>query len=237
MIAKLRYFVTMFLTVVAFFPVIVIWLPLVAIFKWQFRFTAPVGFVFSIFFKLFGVKVKVTGKENLDPNRGFVIMSNHQSFLDIPLIIGWVRPASFLAKKELFDIPIFGSVIKWGRCISVNRGHPRKNKNIPHILRENLGLGSSYCVFPEGTRSEHGKYLQFKTGMFKYLLEAPVPVLPVTIRNSYIMMPKKGSKLFSGEIEIVIHPIVEPETYAETTASDFRDKVADTIKSAEWKES
>ncbi len=234
--ARLRYLFVMTATIISFFFVIVTWLPAVFFYRRLIRiYTAPVGWVYRVFFALIGVKVKVTGAEHIDPERGFVVISNHQSYLDIPLIIGWVRPTVFLAKKELFDIPLFGKAILWGRCLPVHRGHPRKNKELPLKMQKNIQLGSNYSVFPEGTRSIDGKILPFKTGIFKYLLDKPVPVLPVTLRNSFKIMPKKGMRIFGGTLEIVVHPVIEPETYAEKNADEFKDQVFETIRSAEWK--
>ena len=231
---KLRNFLFMFWNVFFFFSLIFTWVPVALIVKpLRSVFTGPVGWLYKWFIlPSVGVKVKVTGRENVPKGTGFAVLSNHQSYVDIGLIIGWVRPTVFLAKMELFKVPLFGQAIKMGRCIPIHRGHPRRNKHVGSLMHKNIALGSSYCIFPEGTRSTKGEVLPFKSGVFKYFIDDPVPILPVTIRNADEIMPRKKGILNSGTIEIVIHPLVKPEEYDGKSVEEFRESVRDTIVSA-----
>ncbi len=228
-----RNFVFMLLNVFYFFVALFFWVPFaVALKPLRDVFTGPVGWCYRyLIFPLIGVKVKVIGEENVPKDKAFVVLSNHQSYLDIGLIIGWVRPTVFFAKIELFKVPLFGQAIKIGRCIPIHRGHPRRNKHVAAEMNKNINLGSCYCIFPEGTRSTKKEVLKFKSGIFKYIQDEPVPVLPVTLRNAGEIMPKKKGMLKSGTIEIVIHPLLQENDYAGCPVDEFRENVRSTIKS------
>ncbi|HSQ42255.1 MAG TPA: lysophospholipid acyltransferase family protein [Fibrobacteraceae bacterium] len=182
--------------------------------------------------RLFGITPIVTGLENLPSNSAFVLLSNHQSFLDIGILMHEIAPLAFLAKKELFRIPLFGNSLKAMGCIPVHRGNHRANILLPKTLSQRIQAGYNYCVFPEGTRSPDGNLLPFKGGIFKIIHSSPVPVLPVTILGSGKTMPKKGLALFPQHPRVIVHPVISPEQIAEWTPEEFRNNVRSVIESA-----
>lgn len=164
-----------------------------------------------LFLKLAGIRITVIGREKLDKNECYVFFANHSSLLDIPVLFASVNnPLAFIAKKELFWIPIMGWGM-WGMGhVSMDRGSARKalgsfKKATLRLKRERLSL----VLFPEGTRSVDGRLGEFKQGSFSLALEAGVRVVPVAIRNSGLCLPKKKLLVRQGEIIIDIgEPLV-----------------------------
>ncbi len=163
----------------------------------------------QFFMWLMGVKVKVSGKEHVQ-NIAYLILPNHQSFLDIPLIIRNVRPVSFLAKVEIKKWPLFGPVMERAHCIFVNRSSRESRSMVAPAMGKKMKEGVSFCVFPEGTRTRTGKLNPFKEGIFNIALENGIPILPVTIKGAFECFPKRPIQLNPGEIKISIHPPIIP---------------------------
>jgi 1-acyl-sn-glycerol-3-phosphate acyltransferase len=152
--------------------------------------------------------VKMRGAEHL-PDGPFILMSNHQSNFDILALIATIpHRVYWIAKKELFDIPLFGSSMRRGGYIPLDRSDGRKAlksmENAAAIIRK----GSSVVMFPEGTRSRDGQLLPFKRGGFMLAVRAGVPVIPVTINGSGKVNPGGRVKLYSGGITLTLHPRV-----------------------------
>ncbi len=157
-----------------------------------------------------GVGVTVRGTEHL-PLGPVIFMSNHQSNFDIlALLAAMPRRIYWIAKKELFDIPVFGPSMRRGGYIPLDRSDGRKAlKNMDNaagIIRE----GKSVVMFPEGTRSRDLNLLPFKRGGFLLALKAGVPVVPVTINGSGRINPAGRIRLYRGDITITLHPPLAP---------------------------
>jgi 1-acyl-sn-glycerol-3-phosphate acyltransferase len=154
---------------------------------------------------LAGVRVTVEGAELLPPGP-VIFMSNHQSSFDIlSLLAAMPRRFYWIAKKELFDIPVFGTSMRRGGYIPLDRSHGRQALksmgNAAGIIKE----GKSVVIFPEGTRSNDGHLLPFKRGGFILARMAGVPVVPVTINGSGRINPAGRIRLSSGDIVIKLH--------------------------------
>ena len=133
-----------------------------------------------VVFKLFGIKVKVDGAENIPKDTGFVIVANHMSFLDIPVFWPTIGNAAFVAKAALWKAPIFGWVLNSIGCIPVHK-NPRKNAGMGKLIRDRIDHNYNIVIFPEGHRSADGKLLPFQNGIFKMAKENGLPLLPVTL--------------------------------------------------------
>jgi 1-acyl-sn-glycerol-3-phosphate acyltransferase len=166
--------------------------------------------------------VEMRGAEHL-PDGPFILMSNHQSNFDILALIATIpRRIYWIAKKELFDIPIFGSSMRRGGYIPLDRSDGRKAlksmENAATIIRQ----GSSVVMFPEGTRSRDGHLQPFKRGGFMLAVRAGVPVIPVTINGSGRVNPGGRIKLYSGRISLILHPrVVVPEGMKKSEAESW----------------
>jgi 1-acyl-sn-glycerol-3-phosphate acyltransferase len=153
-----------------------------------------------------GVKIKVRGAEKLDKNKRYVFIANHQSALDIPVVYAMVKHGiSFIAKKELFFIPIFG----WGMAavghVWIDRTNARKARNsiiraVKHLRKSRVSL----VLFPEGTRSLDGKISEFKTGSFTLAMQAGVQAVPVVLHDTRLCLPKSVLIVRPGVIHVDI---------------------------------
>ena len=225
---RIRFILLFVLLVPAFIVVTPIWVLLMVLINRKRVICYPTGVFFKVYFFLIGVKVVLPNGYSAENLRGKMIMANHQSFLDIPLIIGWVLPVSFLAKAELFKIPAFGWAIKQSGCLPVYRGRTMENKGLRAKLNTMIEKGYSYCVFPEGTRTVDGVLKQFRIGMFKIVTEENLTVLPVTLNHSGLVMNKSGWGVRRGTIEVVIHP--EMNANEGEKPSEFSDRVRNQIE-------
>lgn len=159
---------------------------------------------------LAGVRVTVEGTGQL-PAGPVIFMSNHQSNFDILSMLATMpRQIHWIAKKELFEIPVFGPSMRRGGYIPLDRGDGRKAlKSMDHAAAM-IHDGRSVVMFPEGTRSPDGRLLPFKRGGFILARKAEVPVVPVTINGSGRINPANRIRLYPGSIRIVLHPPVVP---------------------------
>ncbi len=154
------------------------------------------------------VNVTVSGSELL-PDGPVIFMSNHQSNFDIlSLLAAMPRRFYWIAKKELFEIPLFGHTMRRGGYIPLDRSDGRKALQSLDEAAATIRQGKSVVLFPEGTRTTDGKLLPFKRGGFILARKAGVPVIPVTINGSGRINPANQVRLYSGDISITIHPPV-----------------------------
>ena len=168
------------------------------------------------------VKVTVRGSEHI-PDGPVIFMSNHQSNFDIlSLLAAMPRRFYWIAKKELFDIPVFGPSMRRGGYIPLDRGDGRKALQSLDEAAATIHKGKSVVLFPEGTRSTDGNLLPFKRGGFILARKADVPVIPVTINGSGAINPANQIRLYSGSITIILHPpVVAPSDLRKSEADSW----------------
>ena len=172
------------------------------IYSWHARLWARLALALNL------VKVTVNGTEHL-PDGPVVFMSNHQSNFDIlSLLAAMPRRFHWIAKKELFEIPVFGPSMRRGGYIPLDRGDGRKALQSIDEAAATIHQGKSVVLFPEGTRTQDGNLLPFKRGGFILARKADVPVIPVTINGSGRINPANKIRLYSGDITITLHPPV-----------------------------
>lgn len=165
------------------------------------------------FLRIPPVQFEVEGIEFVNPDERYIVASNHLSTFDIPLLL-WVLPIEgrFLAKQELFKIPLVGTAMSRVGMIKINREAGGSSRV---AINEGVELaaerGYSLIVFPEGTRGTDGELLPFKKGAFRIAIDTQLPLLPVIIEgNERISRP--GSKVFHpGRARIRILPPVPTE--------------------------
>ncbi|MFZ2448783.1 MAG: lysophospholipid acyltransferase family protein [Syntrophobacteraceae bacterium] len=157
-----------------------------------------------------GVKVRMSGAENLDPQGAYILTSNHQGWFDIFAALGYFPiPFSWLAKEELFKIPILGRAMRCSGYIPIDRSDHRKAVTSMNRAAEKIRQGTSVFIFPEGTRSPDGVMRDFKKGGFVLAAKSQQPIVPISISGSYRIMPKKSWTVQPGEIKIAIgEPVV-----------------------------
>jgi len=169
---------------------------------------------------LAGVKVTVTGAENL-PDGPVIFMSNHQSNFDILVLLAAMpRQIYLIAKKELFEIPIFGASMRRGGYIPLDRSDGRKALKSMDNAAAIIRSGKSVVMFPEGTRSQDFQLLPFKRGGFMLAQRAGVPVVPITINGSGKINPAGRARLYAGNITMTLHPPVLPSPEASRSEAE-----------------
>lgn len=135
--------------------------------------------------------VKVNGRENLDPDRSYVFVSNHQGAFDIFLIYGFLnRNFKWMMKWQLRNIPFVGKACEAARHIFVDKRGPKKIRETCDKAREVLRGGMSLVVFPEGSRTFTGHMGRFSRGAFMLADELQLPVCPLTINGSFNVMSR-----------------------------------------------
>jgi len=164
---------------------------------------------------LASAKTKVTGLENIDRTKTYIIIANHASFLDIPVLFR-VMPLNirFIAKKELKKVPFLGWFMSATDMIFINRSN---NKEANQSLKEAAQLirnGKTVLIFPEGTVSENGEIGRFKKGGFHIALEAGVELLPVSLKNTAKIWPIDSNTNFTkGTVAINVGKPISLENY------------------------
>ena len=167
-----------------------------------------------------GLKIEVSGLEYVDPAKSYVFMANHLSFLDGPLLF-YVIPqrVRVILKKSIFRIPIVGPGMRFVGFVPVDRKRASGGKrSIDEAARMMKERGYSFLIFPEGTRSRTGRLQPFKRGGFFLALAAQAPIVPITIKGTFELMPKGRIFPRRGPIRVIFHPPVET---AGRTAEDI----------------
>ncbi len=196
----------------------------------------------KVWLKACGAKVKVTGRENLNPNENYIFLSNHRSYLDTATLFAHTgRRIGLVAKKELLKVPVFGQGMGFVNIIAIDRSNPESALQsigrAEAVLKDNYSFG----VFAEGTRALPGELLPFKKGAFHLALQTAAPIVPVAIKNTDSMMGKKTGAAYAGTIEMVLLPPIETKNLTENDLpgllKSVRGKIAKelSIKSEKWK--
>ncbi|MDA8164249.1 MAG: lysophospholipid acyltransferase family protein [Desulfobacteraceae bacterium] len=151
-----------------------------------------------------GVTVRVEGAEKLNPRGTYIFAANHQSQLDILALQGWLGfDFRWLAKKELFQVPVWGAAMRRSGSIPVNRGQGRAALRSLDEAAQRIADGTSVAIFPEGTRTPDGRLQPFKGGAMVLAIKSGVPVVPVGIAGTFQVLPK-GSLLVRRTGEAII---------------------------------
>jgi 1-acyl-sn-glycerol-3-phosphate acyltransferase len=165
-------------------------------------------------------RLHISGRERVDPDGVYVVVSNHQSFTDIPLVAHVRLNSKWFGKAEMFPIPVVGWMLRLAGDVPVHRGDRRKGAQALMQGARILEQGCSLVFFPEGTRSRDGSILRFNEGPFQLALRQQVPVLPVVLDGSGDSLPR-GTWLFgdSADIYLKVLPPVSVEGRSSKEAS------------------
>ena len=163
-----------------------------------------------ICFLLF-VRVKVVGRENIDKNKSYVFVSNHQSAFDIWSIYGYLgHPFKWMMKKSLEKVLLVGQACKSVGHVFVDDSSIAGIKDTIQHAKSTLKGNMSLVIFPEGHRSWDGKMLPFKRGAFMLASEFGMPVVPITIEGAFDVLPRTTYNIRPGKIILHLHHPIEP---------------------------
>jgi 1-acyl-sn-glycerol-3-phosphate acyltransferase len=179
--------------------------------------------------RIVGVQVRVEGFGNIDPEKTYIFAGNHCSQYDIFSFQGYF-PHDFrwIAKKELFRIPVFGQAMHRIGYIPIDRSRGRQALKSLDEAAQRIAAGSSVLIFPEGTRSEDGRLQEFKAGAALLAIKAGVPIVPLGFNGSSEVLPKGRWLPRPGKIVIRIG---QPIATGEFKAGD-KQRLTETLQAA-----
>jgi 1-acyl-sn-glycerol-3-phosphate acyltransferase len=179
--------------------------------------------------RLSGARVVVRGRERLDPEATYIFIANHRSYLDTATLFYYTgRRIGLLAKKELLQVPVLGVGMGFVNIMAIDRSNRQRAIETVRAATERIRRGVSFGVFAEGTRARPGELLPFKKGAFYMAIEAGVPVAPVAIKNTDVLMGKGTGAARPGTIEVVFLPPVPTEGLSTERDEDVARLIAET---------
>jgi 1-acyl-sn-glycerol-3-phosphate acyltransferase len=162
-----------------------------------------------------GIKIEISGLENIPAGRSCIFMSNHVSNLDPPVVLPLLPGrSSVLLKQELMNIPILGKAMRLAKFVPVARGSRRDAAQASvEAAADALRSGLHILVYPEGTRSPDGRLSAFKKGPFFLAKETQAPIIPIALSGTQTMMRKGSNAITPGLARIRVLPAIEPSKY------------------------
>ena len=182
---------------------------------------------------ILGIKMEISGLERFDPRAPYIFMPNHASFLDGPLVMLAIPGAArVILKKSILRVPVLGLAMQHVGFVPVDRkgaeGGKRSIARAAALIRER---GYSFLIFPEGTRSRDGSLQPFRRGGFFLALASGAPIVPVTVRGTFELMPKGQKSARRGQVGIVFHPPIPVAGHTAETMGRLMDEVRRAILS------
>lgn len=178
-----------------------------------------------------GTRLEVEGHDNIDLNRSYVVVANHLSVFDImACLLAVPLPIRFLAKKELFKIPVLAQGMRTVGIIEVDReARGAVHAEVNRQSKELIAKGRSLIIYAEGTRPRNGVMKPFKKGAFTMAIAAQLPILPLSISGSYEAWPPGVRLVRGGRIKVVLDKPIETEGLKHSDTGDLRDQVREVI--------
>lgn len=160
---------------------------------------------------IWGIRIKVKGRENIDKNTSYVFVANHQSAVDIWVVYGWLNHNfKWLMKKGLRKVFMVGYACHCAGHVFVDDKSIAGVKETIEAAEKQLKDGMSVVIFPEGSRTWDGHLNAFKRGAFMLASEFKLPVVPITIDGAYKAMPRTTYNVTPTTVTMTIHPPIYP---------------------------
>ena len=175
-------------------------------------------------------KVKIMGKEKIDRKKVYIMVSNHQSMLDILVLYRLFVHFKWVSKAELFKAPLAGWNMSMNRYIKLHRTSRTSIRRMMEDSRKTMESGSSVMIFPEGTRSTTGKVERFKEGAFRLAKDTGRPLLPIVLCCTGDALPKHGFWVRGKHrMKVKILDPVSPETFRDMSVDELTQYIHDLI--------
>lgn len=174
------------------------------------------------------IELEVHGREHIDMSGATIVMSNHQSLYDIPVLFQVLPPSlRMVTKIELFNVPIWGRAMQAAGFIAIDRKNREKAIRSLKVARATLESGVSVWMAPEGTRSRDGSLLPFKKGGFVLAEEMGASILPVSIQGTRDILPARTWQLNPGaKVKVTVHPRIRVD------GAEHREQVMTRVRDA-----
>ena len=178
-----------------------------------------------------GIRLRVTGLQNIQAGTPYVLCVNHQSHMDIPIILAALPfQFRFTPKKELFRYPFLGWHLRRSGHVPIDRENVHAAIKSLHHAADMIRLGNPVVIFPEGGTSRDGSIKPFKRGGFMLAAESGAAVVPVTIRGSREVLVPKTYHVRGGTVEVVVgEPIPSQGVSSTELANRVREEVLNTF--------
>jgi 1-acyl-sn-glycerol-3-phosphate acyltransferase len=166
----------------------------------------------GVYLPLVGVRLKITGKEHFAKNQNYVIVCNHNSFMDVPVTSPGIPGGNkTIAKIEMAKIPLFGLIYRRGSVLVDRKSEESRLKSYAYMKRV-LEMGLHMCIYPEGTRNKTAMPLkEFKDGAFRLAIETKKPIIPAVLFNTKKVLPQH-KPFFFWPSKIEMHFLAPIET-------------------------
>jgi 1-acyl-sn-glycerol-3-phosphate acyltransferase len=184
--------------------------------------------------RILGIRIEVAGLDRFDAGTPYVFMSNHLSFLDGPLLATVIgRPMRVIVKKFVFRFPVLGLGMRFAGYVPLEKeGAGAGRQSIARAAQLIKDKRYSFLIYPEGTRSWDGKIQPFRRGGFFLAIECGTPIVPISVRGTYELMPRGQGHIRKGLVRITFHEPVPVTGYAPETMAGLMDRVKEAISSA-----
>ncbi|NNC91901.1 MAG: 1-acyl-sn-glycerol-3-phosphate acyltransferase, partial [Acidimicrobiia bacterium] len=178
------------------------------------------------FFWIAGGRLTTEGQEHIDPDVQYLFVANHESNLDVAVMFMTTHmPIRYLAKKELFKIPIFAQAM---RGVGIVRTDRQAGKAAHGAINEGIAdakaRGHSLIIFPEGTRSDTGELLPFKKGAFRIAIANDLPIIPISIEGTWEMWKPGAKVVYPGNVHTKVHPPIETKDMDVSHIGELNDR-------------
>lgn len=180
------------------------------------------------------IDLHVHGRANIDREKTYILMSNHQSSYDIFTIMrAFPGTLRMVSKIEMFKIPVIGGAMYNAEFVPLDRSNQGKAREGLEYAKDRLSSGVNVWIAPEGTRSNDGRLLPFKKGGFVIALQTGFPILPVTVWGSRDVLRSKGYRVHQGKrVDVTFHEPIDPVPYGTARRAELIERVRDTVASA-----
>lgn len=177
------------------------------------------------------IPIEVVGYELINEKQSYVFVANHQSIFDIFLIYGWLRSKfKWIMKKEIKRIPLVGKACEYAGHIFIDRTNSRSAARSIEAAAKRLIGGVSVVIFPEGTRTHDGLIGKFRRGAFLLASDLNLPLVPITIKGAFEVLPRNTFLIHPGKITMVIHNPLNTESYNHDNINELIDKTHEIIQ-------
>lgn len=170
--------------------------------------------------------ISTTGHENLDKNKSYVFVANHQGAFDIFLVYGYLNQnIKWVQKQSLRNIPFVGKASEISGHVFVDNSSASSRARTIDNAKKEIVNGVSIMMFPEGSRTHDGKMTRFKRGAFQIAVDLKLPIVPLTINGPFNIMKMHTYLIHPGKMELIIH---KPISTDNLTVDDLPDLMAET---------
>jgi 1-acyl-sn-glycerol-3-phosphate acyltransferase len=193
-----------------------------------------VRFWAKLTFWMLGKNLKINGLENLDNNKHYILIANHESLFDIMAIMSFYPNISWFGHERLLKVPVFGRFLKMIDYIPMREPNIKNTRQMIDEIIQKLN-SRTIAIFPEGTRTLDGNLNNFFRGFIFILKSSNADILPVTLNGFFSLKPKNRFYInFSAKINVDIHKPIKSDDLKSKTDSEIIAEMKNIIESGKW---